>query len=393
MAKAYGDGRMGYGCMPDGNADVWCGSWPRWAWPCVCALFFALTSCADGAEAQSYQAWLAPPARHLQWSLWADVPDARSLALGPAGHVFAGNRRKNKVWVLRDADADGRAEQRQVLLEDLDMPNGVAVLGDDLYVATLRHVWRYPGLARDPQGPVEPQAIRQLPGERHHGWRYLAAGPDGWLYLTIGAPCNVCLEPGFARIERFTPDGSRVEVVAEGVRNSVGLAWDAQQRLWFTDNGRDWLGDDQPPCEINLLPNSGAHFGFPYCHGGVVIDPAFDSRSCAEFVKPALSLQAHVAPLGLAFLSAGDLGLDAAGLVVAEHGSWNRSSKVGYRLMFATLEQGQIRSYQPLVTGFLQDEQVLGRPVDVLRLSEKALLVSDDSAGRIWMLSDGEPSD
>jgi glucose/arabinose dehydrogenase len=349
-----------------------------------------ITACADGAGPPSGQTWLAPAAQHLRWSNWADVPDARSLALGPAGHVFVGNRRQNKVWVLRDADGDGHAELRRVLLDGLDMPNGVAVLGDDLYVATLRHVWRYPGLAKNPQAKGDPEAIRQLPRKRHHGWRYLAAGPDGWLYLTLGAPCNVCLEPGFARIERFRPDGRRVEVVAEGVRNSVGLAWDDQQRLWFSDNGRDWLGDDQPPCELNRLPEQGAHFGFPYCHGGDLTDPKYDSRSCAEFVSPALQLQAHVAPLGLAYLGAGDLGLGAAGLVVAEHGSWNRSSKVGYRLMFAAIDQGDIQNYQPLVSGFLQDAQVQGRPVDVLRLSADALLVSDDHAGRVWLLSRGE---
>nr|MBV6630471.1 sorbosone dehydrogenase family protein [Oceanococcus sp. HetDA_MAG_MS8] len=350
------------------------------------------SGCAGGAQPSTHQDWLAPTAQHLSWQPWADVPDARSLALGPNGHVFVGNRRKNKVWVLRDANADGQAEQRQVLLDDLDMPNGIAVLGDDLFVATLRHVWRYPGLAANPQANVEAQAIRQLPSERHHGWRYLAAGPQGWLYLSIGAPCNVCLEPGFARIERFQADGSHVELVADGVRNSVGLAWDDAGRLWFSDNGRDWMGDDQPPCELNLLTKPGTHFGFPFCHGGQVPDPKFNSRPCRQFTAPALALQAHVAPLGLAFLNAGDLGLEGPGLVVAEHGSWNRSTKVGYRLMLATLEQGEVHDYKPLVEGFLHQDRVLGRPVDVLRLSSSSLLVSDDHAGRIWILSQTQSS-
>lgn len=328
-------------------------------------------------------------AQGLELTIWAEeVADARSLALGPEGHVFVGNRKGNRVVALRDADGDGRAEERQLVAKELDMPNGVAVLGDDLYIATHQAVWIYPGRARDPAADTPPRKLRSLPDERHHGWRYLAAGPDKRLYLSIGAPCNVCEREGFATIERFAPDGSEVEVIARGVRNSVGFDWDGEGRFWFTDNGRDWLGDDSPPCELNRLDEEGAHFGFPHCHGGDLVDLEFGEPGCASFVAPAWKLDAHVAPLGLEYYQGQALPpAYRGGFFVAEHGSWNRSSKAGYRLMFAALEGDRVKSYTPVVDVWLDGEEVSGRPVDLLTLPDGSVLISDDYAGRIWRLT------
>lgn len=366
-------------------------------------LGLSLPACSDGADPVSAASTppsastppaAAPPAATqpglapgLVLEVWAeDVRDARSLALGPQGHVFVGSRRGDAVRALRDSNGDGRADQRITIAEKLTMPNGIAVRGDDLYVATNGAVLRFPGRAADPAGEGAPQRIRSLPTERHHGWRYLDVDPQGRLVVAIGAPCNVCDRPDFATLERFDAQGGNVEVIAHGVRNSVGFDWDAQGRLWFTDNGRDWLGDDSPPDEINRMDREGAHYGFPWCHGGDVPDPDFDERACADFVPPAQRLGAHVAALGIHFYS-GDMLRDyRGGAFVAEHGSWNRSEKAGYRVMYAQIEQGQVRDYRPVVDVWLDGQEVSGRPVDLLTLPDGSLLISDDHGDRIWRL-------
>jgi glucose/arabinose dehydrogenase len=352
-------------------------------------LFLLLIAAVPAAAAElPLQQIVLPPG--FQISLYARIPDARSLQMTPQGVLFVGTRKAGRVWALADRDGDGRAEERHLIARDLAMPNGIAFLDGDLYVAETRRILRYPDiLSRLPKVPAAQVVYDELPPESHHGWRYLKAGPDGKLYLAIGAPCNVCLAPGYAVIARLNPDGSRFEIFAEGVRNSVGFDWHPDTGvLWFTDNGRDWLGDNRPPDELNRAPHAGLHFGFPFCHGRSVPDPEFGrSRHCAEFVPPALELGAHVAPLGLRFYRGRQFPAAWRNvLFLAEHGSWNRSRKVGYRLMQVRIRDGKVVENKVFAAGWLQGQTAWGRPVDVAVAPDGALLVSDDKAGAIYRI-------
>ena len=215
-------------------------------------------------------------------------------------------------------------------------------------------------------------------------------GPDGLLYIAVGAPCNVCLKPDYAQIRRMQPDGTGMEVFARGVRNSVGFDWHPNTDvLWFTDNGRDWLGDNRPPDELNRAPGPGMHFGFPFCHGATIPDPVYGQRrDCDEFTAPAQQLGPHVAGLGMKFYT-GDQFPEAyqGQIFIAEHGSWNRSEKIGYRVTLVRLEGSEAVSYEPFATGWLQGEQTWGRPAYVLPLPDGSLLVSDDTAGAIYRIT------
>jgi glucose/arabinose dehydrogenase len=231
--------------------------------------------------------------------------------------------------------------------------------------------------------------MADLPSAKHHGWRYISFSPEGKLYVSIGAPCNVCERSGFAVIERMNPDGSEREIYASGVRNSVGHAWHPETGdLWFTDNGRDMLGDDLPPDELNHATKAGMHFGFPYCHGSKVLDPEYGSRqSCTEFTPPAQNLGPHVASLGLRFYTAREFPAEYHGhIFIAEHGSWNRSERIGYRVSLVRLESGQAVAYEVFAEGWLQGETVLGRPVDLLVMGDGSLLVSDDHAELLYRI-------
>ena len=230
-----------------------------------------------------------PPGFSIE--LYARVDEARSMALAAGGTVFVGNRKGDSVWAVRDQDGDGRAERVARVASGLNMPNGVAVRGGDLYVAEVSRVLRYPDIEARLDDPPAPQVVLEgLPEETHHGWKFIAFGPDGKLYVPVGAPCNVCLsdDERFATILRVDPDGTGLEVFARGVRNTVGFDWHPNTgELWFTDNGRDWLGDDLPPDELNRAGEPGLHFGFPFCHGGDLADPDFgDRRPCSDFVAP-----------------------------------------------------------------------------------------------------------
>lgn len=332
-------------------------------------------------------------------TLWADgIADARALARAPDGTVFVGSRRLGEVRALRDRDGDGRPDQVLTVDRGLRMPTGVAFHDGALYVAEVERIWRYPGILDALERPVRELVADGLPDEDHHGWREIAFGPDGWLYVSVGAPCNVCLPLRFgpgkafetASILRMRPDGSGWETVARGVRNSVGLAFDPQDgRLWFTDNGRDWLGDDLPPCELNVLVDGPApHYGFPYCHGGSVADPEYGAPGCDRFVPPAMPLDAHVAPLGLLIHSGRNWPEDyRRDVLIAEHGSWNRSERIGYRITRVRRDaQGRVTGREVMVSGWLAGDQVHGRPVDLLELPDGSVLVSDDTGGRIWRL-------
>lgn len=352
----------------------------------------SLALVSAGAQGAGIAARLAAPPGFAISEFHADVPDARSLALGAKGTVFVSTRRHGSVWALVDADRDGRAERRFEVLRGLDMPNGIAFRDGALWVVANDRILRLDGIEDRLYRPPVPVTIADdLPRESAHGWRYAAFGPDGRLHYSIGAPCNVCDRDadGFAVIVRAGPDGRGREVVARGVRNSVGFDWHPRTgALWFTDNGRDWLGDDAPPDEINAVERVGAHFGFPHCHGGRIPDPEFGApRGCEGFATPRVALGAHVAPLGLRFVRGAGFGAewrDAA--FVAEHGSWNRAAKVGYRVMALRERDGRLR-YEPFVTGFLTAAgEVIGRPVDLLPMPDGALLVSDDKAGAVYRI-------
>ncbi len=230
------------------------------------------------------------------------VENARQMALAPGGTLFVGSRRAGKVHAVVDADGDQRADRVVLIDEGLKMPSGVAFRDGALYVGALDRVLRYDDIENRLDDPPEPVlALDGLPDEEHHGWKYLRFAPDGRLFIPVGAPCNICDEPGFAEIRRVDLDSGEMDTWAEGVRNSVGLAFHLDTgELWFTDNGRDWMGDDLPQCELNHAPEQGMHFGYPYCHQGDVPDPEFGGeRACVEFTEPVLNLGPHVAPLGL----------------------------------------------------------------------------------------------
>jgi glucose/arabinose dehydrogenase len=320
-----------------------------------------------------------------------NIDDARSMALGERGTLFVGSRKAGKVHALVDEDADGRADRRYLIAQGLRMPNGVDFRDGALYLAENHRILRFDRIEEQLDKPPKPVVIANLPDSPHHGWRYMRFGPDGYLYFAVGAPCNVCNEAGFAVIERMRPDGSEREVYAEGIRNSVGFDWDpASGDLWFTDNGRDWLGDDLPPDELNHAAAEGLHFGFPFCHAGEIADPEFgDQKRCAEFVPPAQKLGPHVAALGMRFYTGQQFPAAYKNqILLAEHGSWNRSTPIGYRVALVRLEAGRAIGYETFIDGWLGDDgSVAGRPVDLMVMPDGALLISDDKAGAIYRVS------
>jgi glucose/arabinose dehydrogenase len=334
-----------------------------------------------------------PPGFSIE--VWTDaVPNARSLALGDDGTVFVATRRDGRVYAVRSSGGERRVT---TLAERLKMPNGVAFHAGDLYVAENHRIIRFDDIESRLNDVPEPVVvIDTLLPERHHGWRYIDFGPDGKLYIALGAPCNVCERDDAAKISRMNPDGSGQEVYAEGVRNSVGFDWHPETGdLWFTDNGRDMLGDDLPPGELNHAPIAGLHFGFPYCHGGDIPDPEYgDKRSCSEFEGPAQKLGPHVAPLGMLFYTGDMFPAEYRNQVlIAEHGSWNRSQKIGYRVSLVRMEDGSPAGYEVFADGWLDNEQVSGRPVDLLQLEDGSLLVSDDQNGVIYRIAYSRPID
>lgn len=319
---------------------------------------------------------------------YADVPHARSLALGENGTVFVSTRRGRSVYAVVP---DGSGTRTIELDSGLSTPNGIAFFDGDLYVAEIDRVLRYADIESNLDRVPEATVLDiDLPSERHHGWRYIGFGPDDKLYISIGVPCNICERDGYGRIIRMNPDGSGRETIAEGVRNSVGFTWDPSTGdLWFTDNGRDMLGDDLPPGELNHVSAIGQHFGFPYCHAGEILDPKLGAgKDCSDYRAPVRKLGPHVAPLGLAFYSGDMFPPEYHNQVfIAEHGSWNRSKKIGYRITLVRLDDNVPASYEVFASGWLQNESVSGRPVDVLVLADGSMLVSDDHAGRIYRIS------
>jgi glucose/arabinose dehydrogenase len=325
------------------------------------------------------------------------VPNARGLALGRfvdgKGVVYAGSMREGKVYAI-EVDT-GRAVNVHTIVSGLTLPTGVAYRNGALYVSAVSRILRFDGIDERLANPPPPKVVTdKLPTDTHHGAKFIAFGPDGLLYFAVGAPCNVCVpSAAHGNIQRMKPEGGASEVVARGVRNSVGFDWNPRDaKLWFTDNGRDMLGDDLPADELNRVDTPGQHFGFPYCHQGDSSDPEFGTqRACREFIPPAAKFGAHVAALGMRFYTGTQFPAEYRNSVfVAQHGSWNRSRKVGYQVLRIVLdEQGRVLRQEPFVEGFLQldmvgRETVLGRPADVLVLPDGSLLVSDDFGGAIY---------
>ncbi len=355
---------------------------------------------ADGAVAAITEASAKLPLHTIKMpagfsiSIFAEVEDARSMAISPGGTVFVGNKGEDKVYALRDTDGDLVADKKWVLASGLNMPNGVAFRDGALYVAETNKISKWEGIESRLGNPGKLTVVYdKYPTEAHHGWKYIAFGPDGKLYVPVGAPCNICEPklPVYASITRMNADGSGMEVFASGVRNTVGITWHPQTKeIWFTDNNRDSMGDDLPPCELNTAPRMGMHFGYPYCHGGTIKDPEFGKkRPCSDFTSPIKNLGAHVAPLGLKFYSGSMFPAEYQGSVfIAEHGSWDRSKKVGFQLSLVRVKNNQVTSYEPFATGWLneQDQKAWGRPVDVLVLTDGSMLVSDDRAGVIYRI-------
>lgn len=323
-----------------------------------------------------------------------DVPNARSMALGPGGTLFVGTRSEGNLYAIVDRDQDYRADEVITLQRGMLAPNGVASHEGDLYVAEINRVLHYDDIEANLSDLPEPVVVNNdFPSDQAHGWKFIRFGPDGKLYVPIGAPCNICdtEDTGYGVITRMNPDGSDLEVFAEGIRNTVGFDWQPEtNELWFTDNGRDQLGDDVPPDELNHAPEPGMHFGYPYCHGGTIPDPDFgEQRACDEFTPPAQPLGPHVAALGMRFYTGEMFPAEYHNQIfIAEHGSWNRSTPIGYRITLVRLDaNNQALSYDVFAEGWLRGGEAWGRPVDLLVMPDGSLLVSDDFAGAIYRIS------
>ena len=347
----------------------------------------------------------------------------RQLALSPSGIVFVGTKinRNGKVYAIIDTNKDGTGDQIVTIAHNLKCPNGVAFDNGALYVAEINRILRYDNIENklskisqlskpdklsklDTLTRIAPPTVvnNAFPSEGHHGWKYIRFGPDGKLYVPVGAPCNVC-EPEksiFASIMRMNKDGSNLELFASGIRNTVGFDFHPQTRqLWFTDNGRDLLGDDIPPDELNCATKAGLNFGFPYRYGANVPDPLFGSKAKAHsnFTPPAMLLGPHVAALGMRFYTGKQFPQQYQGnIFIAEHGSWNRSKKTGCRVSRVILEseRNSRAKYETFAEGWLNQEkqEYSGRPVDILVAHDGALLVSDDTAGVIYRISYKQPT-
>lgn len=331
-------------------------------------------------------------------TVFAEVDNARSLAMSPSGIIFAGSRNGDKVCAVQDTDGDFKADKRWVVASGLNSPNGVAFRNGELYVAEISRIIKFPEIEKRLNNPGKPVVVTdEYPARSHHGWKYIAFGPDGKLYVPVGAPCNIC-EPDneiFATITRINADGSGREIFAKGIRNTVGFTWHPETKeLWFTENGRDMLGDNVPNCELNRASEPGMHFGYPYCHEGSVKDPEFGHKKpCSDFVPPVQKLGPHVAPLGLKFYTGKMFPASYKNQIfVARHGSWNRSEKIGYDITLVKIEDNKSKGMETFATGWLDDstQKAWGRPVDVLILADGSMLVSDDTANVIYRISYGD---
>lgn len=327
-------------------------------------------------------------------SIYAEnIPNARSMELSESGILFVSTRTAGNVYALIDNNNDYKVDEVITIATGLDMPNGVALKDGDLYVAEVSRIIKFTQIEKNLRNnPTYIVVSDDFPTARSHGWKFIKFGPDGKLYIPVGAPCNICLseDPRFASIIRMNDDGSELEIFAHGVRNTVGFDWHPfTKELWFTDNGRDMLGDDIPPDELNHAPVKGLHFGYPFLHGKNILDPEFGSQADTSlYTKPAQELGPHVAALGMEFYTGEMFPEEYRNQIfIAEHGSWNRSKKIGYRISLVRLNGNNAFSYETFAEGWLQGESVSGRPVDIEQMPDGSLLVSDDFANVIYRIT------
>ena len=320
------------------------------------------------------------------------IPNARSLRLGDKGTVFVSNRVLDKVYAI--VERNGKREAK-VIASGLDRPNGLAFHKGTLYIAEGAKISKLENIEDSLDNPPKPVLIySDFLNHQSHGWKFMALGPDNKLYVNVGSPCNICEPPPTnGQIRRINLDGSGAEIVARGVRNSVGFDWHpVSKEFYFTDNGRDWLSEDLPEDELNRVTKLGQHFGFPYCHQGNFTDREFGwGRSCDEFEKPIALLGPHSAALGMRFYTGKMFPSQYQNAIfIARHGSWNRTKKIGGDIIVAKLNKdGSVKSQELFLTGFLQNNEYTGRPVDVQVMKDGSLLVSDDHAGAVYRVTYG----
>lgn len=320
------------------------------------------------------------------------IENARSMAFAEDGTLVVGSRREH-VHAMRDLDNDGRVDTVFRILDGLKMPNGVAFKDGDLYVAEINRVLKLANFTDNLADDMSYEVVFDgYPSETHHGWKFISFGPDGQLYVPVGAPCNICESEDeiFNTITKLNVETGKMEIVQRGIRNTVGFNWHPENnQLWFTDNGGDNLGDNVPGDELNYAPEAGMHFGYPYCHQGDFPDPTYgEDRNCDEFVPPAQVLGPHVAALGMEFSNDTAFPISLNDKVfIAEHGSWNRTDPIGYRITSVDVQpDGTASNYEVWIDGFRNEEtgEVLGRPVDLEWMPDGSLLISDDYAGKIY---------
>jgi len=324
--------------------------------------------------------------------LWAgDLQEARSMTLGAKGTVFVSQRVHDGVYAITD-----KGDHREVkkILSGLNSPNGVAFSNGTLFVAERERILRYDNIEDHLDNPPEPKVVFDgLPHQDGHFWKFMVMGPDGWLYFNQGSPTNLTMPLYIqAAILRVQPEKRIFEIYAQGVRNSVGMAFSPITRqLWFTDNGRDWLGEDEPSDELNHATKQGENFGYPFCHQGDILDPVYGKySSCDSFVPPDAKLGPHVASLGMRFYTGKMFPADwKNNIVIAEHGSWNRTEKSGYNLTRVVLDPtgSKVVKTEVFASGFLDGQNILARPVDVQVMPDGSLLVSDDWNGAVYRIS------
>lgn len=334
-------------------------------------------------------------------SIYAEgLDNPRSMVLGDNGTLFVGSRKAGNVYAVVDEDGDYKADKIHTLLtkdslpEGTMMPNGVAFKDGSLYVAALSHIIRLDDIEKRLKKKQKPVIVSgDYPDARHHGWKFIAFGPDGKLYVPVGAPCNICLrddEPLFATITRINADGSGREIIAHGVRNTVGFDWHPETgELWFTDNGVDNLGDDLPADELNRVTTPGEHFGFPHAHQGDILDVRFgQGHTLDEFTKPEHKLVAHAGALGMRFYTGNMFPNEYKNQIfIAEHGSWVSEEKRGYRISLVRLDGNRVTSYESFASGWENENEVWGRPADILILPDGSMLISDTDANVIYRIS------
>jgi len=371
----------------------------------LATLALLLTGCAKKISAEPELKKLnLPPG--FKVSVYSNkVPGARQMYLSDTGTLFVGSIVPNSVYALPDRNKDGKPDEVITIASNLAKPNGVAVRNGALYVGEVHQIIRYDNIEEQLKnkpatgGKFASSVVNKtLPNVEWHGYRYIRFGPDDMLYFGIGMPCNVCEKPDerFGSLSRMKPDGSGFEVFGRGIRNTVGFDWHPEtKQIWFTDNGRDYLGDNLPPDELNCAPQKGMHFGFPYRYAMNVPDPEFGFKAPKnlKFTPPAMPLGPHVASLGMRFYTGNQFPEKYRNnIFIAEHGSWNRDKKIGYRISHVTIENGKATKYEPFLSGFLQGDEAWGRPVDLCLMPDGSMLVSDDRCGAIYRITYSGPA-